>query len=146
MAWIPITENNLLTAMSGDELAGVRAAALANAQEDPVAPSIAAVIGQVRGYVGRKHTLGAGATIPEKLLATALDLIVPRMLNRVNLDISSGRVTAAEDAKKTLDDVASGRFNVEEPETATPEVSAGVIGPAISAPKRRFTRKDQDGI
>jgi len=50
MAWITITESDLLTAISGDELASFREAALADAQADPVAPTIAQVTDLVRGY------------------------------------------------------------------------------------------------
>ena len=51
MSWSAITEAEIVTHISGDELEALRAAALADGQEDPVDPSITQVTDEVRGYV-----------------------------------------------------------------------------------------------
>lgn len=147
MAWITITEADLLTVLSGPELAGYRAAAKADGQVDPVAPTIAQVVDLVRGYVGgnTSNTLGTAGTIPSKLLAPAIDLIAVRIPGRVGRAPKSGRKSAADEAIKLLEQVARGAFDIEEPLTPGTE-QPSAPHPSFSGRKRRDARKDQDGL
>lgn len=148
MAWIEVTEADLLTAISGAELTGYRGAALASGQSDPVDPTIQQVVDEVRGYVGgcAKNTLGPAGTIPSKLLSTALDLIVFRIPNRVGRDPKAGRDKAAENAMKRLEQVAACKFDIEEPVEPTDEVSSSAIRPSFSGRPRRNARRERDGL
>lgn len=147
MAWIEITEADVLTVLSGPELEGYRAVALKAGQVDPVGPTIAQVTDLVRGYVGgcKQNTLGEGATIPQKLLAPALDILAVRIPKRVGRDPKPGRQSAHDEAVKLLEMVSRCMFDIEEPETPTDETSSGQ-SPASEGKTLTHTREDQDGI
>lgn len=145
--WISITEADLLTALSGPELEAYRNAALASGQPDPVAPTMAQIIALVRGYVGAwgRNRLGEAGTIPEKLLAPALDLIAARIPQRVRVNPSDSRKLAAQSALRLLEQVANGQFDIEEPLVETAERSNNGARPSISARPRRFCAEQQEG-
>jgi hypothetical protein len=147
MAWIIPAESDLLTTLSETELAAYRAAALASGQADPVAPTLAQVVDLVRGYVGayKPNTLGLPGTIPQKLLAPALDLAAVRLPQRVGVPPKDVRQQAAGRAVRLLEQVAAGVFNIEEPDTATPETTAAPQ-PSICAHPRRFDHHREEGV
>jgi hypothetical protein len=147
MAWITPTENDLLTAFSETELAAYRAAALAGGQADPVAPTLAQVVDLVRGYVGayRPNTLGSDGTIPQKLLAPAIDLVAVRLPQRVGVPPKEVRKAAGDQAVRLLEQVAAGVFNIEEPDEVSTETTAAP-GPSIRARRPRFTPRDEEGL
>ncbi len=101
MAWIIPAESDVLTVLSETELATYRAAATASGQADPVAPTLAQVVDLVRGYVGayKPNTLGLPGTIPQKLLAPALDLVAVRLPQRVGVSPKDVRQMAAGSAR-----------------------------------------------
>jgi hypothetical protein len=147
MAWIIPAESDLLTAISETELAAYRAAATASGQADPVAPTLAQVVDLVRGYVGayKPNTLGPPGTIPQKLLAPALDLAAVRLPARVGVPPKSVRETAAEQAVRLLERVAAGVFNIEEPDVASAETTEAPR-PSVVARRREFTRRSEEGL
>src|ERR1700680_4611333 len=141
MAWIIPAESDPLTTFSETGLATHRAAATARGQAHPVAPTLAQVVDRVRGYVGayKPNTLGLPGTIPQKLLATALDLVAVRLPQRVGVPPKDVRQMAAIQAVRLLEQVAAGTFNIEEPDSPTPETTEAPR-PSISANARDFTR------
>jgi hypothetical protein len=147
MAWIIPQESDLLTSLSETELAAYRAAALASGQADPVAPTLAQLVDLVRGYVGayRPNTLGAAGTIPQKLLAPLVDLAAVRLPQRVGVPPKDVRKSAADAAVRLLEQVAAGVFNIEEPDVATTETTSA-LGPTISAHRRRFGFRAEEGV
>jgi hypothetical protein len=147
MAWITPTENDLLTAFSETELATYRAAALANGQADPVAPTLAQVVDLVRGYVGayRPNTLGSDGTIPQKLLAPAIDLVAVRLPQRVGVPPKDVRKAAADQAVRLLEQVAAGEFNIEEPDDVSTEITSAPR-PSIRARRPHFTQRAEEGL
>jgi hypothetical protein len=147
MAWITIAETDLVTVLSSAELEAYRAAALKVGQADPVAPAIAQVADLVRGYVGGNaaNVLGAAGTIPQKLLATALDILAVRIPMRVGKTPAAGRQDAHDKAIKLLEQVAAGKFSIEEPLVETTETASGST-PSFSGRTPSYTRDDQDGI
>ena len=147
MAWITPAESDVLTVLSETELATYRAAALASGQADPLAPTLAQVVDLVRGYVGayRPNTLGLPGTIPQKLLAPALDLVAVRLPQRVGVSPKEVRQMAASRAVRLLEQVAAGTFNIEEPDSPTTETTSAPR-PSISANTRDFTRCTEEGI
>src|SRR5271170_2630129 len=147
MSWIIPTESDLLTVLSETELSTYRAAAIASGQADPVAPTLAQVVDMVRGYVGayKPNTLGLPGTIPQKLLATALDLAAVRLPQRVGVSPKDVRLMAANRAVRLLEQVAAGTFNIEEPDSPTTETTEAPR-PSISANTRDFTRCTEEGV
>jgi hypothetical protein len=147
MSWIIPAENDVLTVLSETELATYRAAATASGQADPVAPTLAQVVDLVRGYVGsyRPNTLGLPGTIPQKLLATALDLVAVRIPQRVGVSPKDVRLGAATQAVRLLEQVAAGAFNIEEPDDASLETTAAPR-PTIAARHKHFGQRDEEGV
>ncbi len=147
MAWITIDEEDVLTVLCSPELEGYRAAALETGQADPVQPAISQVADLVRGYVGGNpaNQLGAAGTIPQKLLAPALDIIAVRIPQRVGQTPASVRKTAEENAIRLLEQVAGGKFSIEEPVVKSTE-NENAASPSWKARRRFFGRHSQDGI
>jgi len=147
MAWITPAESDVLTVLSETELATYRAAATASGQADPLAPTLAQVVDMVRGYVGayKPNTLGLPGTIPQKLLATALDLVAVRVPQRVGVPPKDVRQMAASRAVRLLEQVAAGTFNIEEPDSPTLETTEAPR-PSIVAHRRHFTQRSEEGI
>lgn len=147
MSWIIPAESDLLTVLSETELATYRAAATASGQADPVAPTLAQVADLVRGYVGsyRPNTLGLPGTIPQKLLAPALDLVAVRIPQRVGVSPKDVRLAAATQALRLLEQVAAGAFNIEEPDEATSETTSAPR-PTIEARHRHFSQRSEEGV
>ena len=147
MAWIIPVESDLLTALSETELATYRAAATASGQADPVAPTLAQVVDLVRGYVGayKPNTLGPPGTIPQKLLAPALDLASVRLPQRVGVPPKEVRQAAAQNAVRLLEQVAAGVFNIEEPDEASTEITSAPR-PTIMAHRARFNWRREEGV
>jgi hypothetical protein len=147
MAWIAPVEADVLTVLSETELATYRAAATASGQVDPLAPTLAQVVDMVRGYVGayKPNTLGAPGTIPQKLLATALDLVAVRLPQRVGVPPKDVRQMAATRALRLLEQVAAGDFNIEEPDVASDETTEAPR-PSILARRKHFSHRDEEGV
>jgi hypothetical protein len=147
MAWLIPSENDVLTVLSETELATYRAAATASGQADPLAPTLAQVVDLVRGYVGayRPNMLGLPGTIPQKLLAPALDLLAVRLPQRVGVPPKEVRKTAADRAVRLLEQVAAGTFTIEEPDAATTETMSAPR-PTIQAGRRHFSRREEEGV
>ena len=153
MSWRAITEADVLTQISGDELAAVRAASLQAAQADPLAPTITQVTQEVRGYVAAcsQNVLDAtGTTVPTELIGHAVAIIVPRLMARVaglSIDKDKVRGDAAREAMRVLRDVAACHFAIVQPTTATSDVIASPA-PKFSSTERtrNFSSCKQDGI
>lgn len=145
--WISISESDVLTVLSGPELEAYRNAAKAVGQADPVAPTIAQVTALVRGYVGAwgRNRLGESGTIPEKLLAPALDLIALRLPQRVRVNPNEVRKLNAQAALRLLEQVANGHFDIEEPLSLSDESPSGGAQPTISARPPQFRASQQEG-
>lgn len=150
MSWRAITEADVLTQISGDELTAIRAAALGTGQADPVAPTMLQVTRQVRGYVAGNPANGleAGDTVPDELIRAAVALIVVELMPRAGglmIDQGDARRSAARDALAILRDVAAGRMVIVQPTVVSTEV-VGAVGPSSTARDRSYKREDQDGI
>lgn len=146
--WISISEADVLTVLSGPELDAYRNAAKASGQTDPVAPTIAQVTALVRGYVGAwgRNRLGESGTIPEKLLAPALDLIALRLPQRVRVNPNEVRKLNAQAALRLFEQVANGLFDIEEPLVPDAEKSSSSATPTISVSRvKRFGATQQEG-
>lgn len=129
MPWITLTETDLLARLSAPELAAYRTAALKPGQADPVAPVIAGVVAEVRGYVAghKPNALGPEGTIPDTLLDAAMALAVARLPARLGVRLSEERRDARRDAIALLRDVAAGRFFTPAPDDAGSEQPASQV-------------------
>lgn len=147
--WITITESDIERRLTGGEFTAVREAALSDGQPDPLPEEIASAVRRVRGSVAAcsKNSVGPDGTIPDELEDAFLAILRYKLLTRfpeIGL-ISQDRRQEYEDALALLKDCARCDFAVEQPAEPEPEKTTSSLPPAISAPGRRFTRRQQDG-
>jgi hypothetical protein len=151
MAWRAITEDDVLTRISGAELAALRAAALGEDQEDPVDDVLTQITNMVRGYCAARasNAMGASGTIPEVLLGAALDLIVVEISKRAAgtlIDPEGTREEAVRNALRLLERVADGKFSVDDDgEDGTYQGTSGGASTAAE-PASRFDRAHMKGL
>ena len=117
MAWRTITENDILTKLSKNELDTIKAASTTG---DPVPRAITMVTESIRGSVAanQANIMGAEGTIPERLMDAATSLLAVMLYSNnagMLVDINETRATAAEAANRLLERVAEARFSVELP-------------------------------
>lgn len=145
MAWITLSTTDVQQTLSSAEASKVAALVPANSLSEITLN----VVREIRGYVRRQTTPGAGDTIPETLKASALIIARYRFLASVSASgvnlITEPRTKEYDNALKLLRDVASGDFILEEAVTPSSE-SAPMAGPSVVARDRSFTQADQDGI
>jgi hypothetical protein len=146
--WRQITEADLLTQISGAEVEALRGVVLADGQEDPVQPCIDAITAKVRGFVAgnAKNDLDADISkIPDRLIDSAVSLIVVQILSRATQEPTETRKTLASDANRLLRDVASGNFSITDPVTG---IESNEMPVPVYTPRRQrtTTRAQQDGI
>lgn len=149
MAWIVITEADVITKLSGPEKAAMNSAALQPAQIPPLPEVIEQVVKEVRGYVAAcaRNTLGDGLTIPDELLGTAINRIRFEFATRLPVPafITKAREDANVAAITLLRDVAACAFAVISPATPSSE-EVGAPSPKWKARRKEFSRRQQDGI
>ncbi len=135
MSWLILTEAQVLTKLSGPEVAAVKAAALAPGQENPLPAIIEQIVGEVRGYVGAcpDNILGPAGTIPPELEGAALSRIRFELATRLPVKslLTDDRREANRTALSLLRDVARCDFALVPPDEAgeqprpTPEAFFG---------------------
>lgn len=149
MSWQTITEADVLTKLSGPEIAAMKTAALQASQVSPLPGIITQVVREVRGYVAacERNTLGAGETIPDELLGAAISRIRFELATRLPVAslLTEDRRTANANALTMLRDVAACRFQIVVAATPTTEV-VSAASPTFNTPTRRYSRAQQDGI
>jgi phage gp36-like protein len=148
MAWVTLIVGDLKQRLAGAELESLQTAALADGQSDPVGETLAQVIDEVRGYIAAAGvTLGVGSTVPSKLIVTTLNLARYRICSRLPVAsfLTESRKQEYQDALRLLEQVAAGRFRVEEPAEAATE-QAGASSPQFDTQTRVFKPADQEGV
>lgn len=149
MSWIILTAAHLATALTGPELAAAQSVALAQGQESPLADVLTQVSRYVRARVAacERNRLGEGETIPDELLAAAIDLAVYRLAKRLpgKVVAKQERIDAADKAEALMKDVAACSVALTQPATATTDPVTSTPAPRISARPRRFDSRAYDG-
>jgi hypothetical protein len=144
--WISITTNDVKTRLAGAEFSAYTGKALAAGQVDPLPDITAQVVREVRGHVaGGGNTIGDGLTIPDELLAAAVDMIVFRLTTRLGISVKEDRKTANDQAKTLMGQVGRGEFKIAGPDNAAVH-QAGASSPRISPRTKRFSLEDQEGL
>lgn len=149
MSWITIAESDVITKLSGPEIAAMKTAALQAAQSNPLPEVIAQVVKEIRGNVAacERNTLGDGATIPDELLGAAISRIRYELATRLPVAslLTEDRRAANRDALRLLERVAECKFLLVQPTTPTTDEIA-TPSPSITSRTRNFDRCSQDGI
>jgi hypothetical protein len=108
----------------------------------------------VRGFVAHQNSLGPEGTIPDKLVAPALDIFVFYFFKRSPALLNDDRRNAYKEAMALLEMVRRGDLRVETPAipaTEQPPIPAPTIStkPPLFPTNpcgRQFTRVTEDGI
>jgi hypothetical protein len=150
MSWITLTENDVITKLSGPEIAAMKTAALQAAQSNPLTEVIAQVVKEIRGYVAAcaSNVLGSGETIPDELAGTAISRIRFELATRLPVAslLTQPRTDANNQALTLLRDVAACRFMVIAPADAAADQVGGSGVEVASGNTRRATRTKLDRL
>ncbi len=135
-AWRKVTETDLTSALSAAEVGAFRQSA---GKGQPVSQQIAETVAFVRGCIrsgGRCHADADAATLPESLIAPAMDWLRFRFLTRMNIAVNEPRTKLYEDARRLFEEIARGEYV---PESAADNgESAVALSPAaaVATPPR----------
>jgi hypothetical protein len=150
MAWITITDADILGKSTGGEVEAARSAALATGQSDPVPGIVEQVVREVRSFVAAcsRNTLGPAGTIPDELKGAALNRIRFECATRIpgGALLDEDRRASNRDALTLLKEAAACRLSIEQPETVSEEVTAGAAGEIVSTTCRKTTRAKLDRL
>lgn len=150
MSWIIIAEADVISKLSGPEIAAMKTAALQAAQTDPLPEVIEQVTKEIRGYVAgcASNTLGDGATIPDELLGAAINRIRYELATRLPVAslLTDARARANDQALTLLRDVAACKFKVIAPATPAAEQASGNGVELVSNNTRLASRSKLRGL
>jgi hypothetical protein len=150
MSWIIIAEADVISKLSGPELAAMKTAALQAAQGDPLPEVISQVTKEIRGYVAAcsVNSLGDGATIPDELLGFAINRIRYELATRLPVAslLTTARTDANSQAITALRDVAACKFKVIPPTTPAAEQAGGTDAVIVKKTKIRTDRRALNGL
>jgi hypothetical protein len=146
MAWITLTETDVVTKLSGPEIAAMKTAALQVAQVNPLPGIIAQVILEIRGYVAActRNLLGLGQTIPDELQGAAISRIRFELATRLPVAslLTDDRRTANANAISLLRDVAKCDFLIVAPVDQSPDQPGGA-SVEVASKTRRVASRDK---
>jgi hypothetical protein len=145
--WRKPTEQDLQISISQTEMESFRGAATADVTVDTVASMLARTASLVRGYcrANGRIRLGPPGTIPEGLMAAAMDYAAVDVIKRTPSGVSEERRRARETALQMFRDVAEGKMLAEsfgEPDDAA---AGSAVQVADSSPQR-FTPGELEGL
>jgi hypothetical protein len=150
MSWIPLTETEVITKLSGPEISAMKTAALQAAQVNPLPGIISQVILEIRGYVAacQRNQLGDGETIPDELQGAAISRIRFELATRLPVAslLTEDRRTANANALTLMRDAAACRFLIVQPATAAADQAAGPAVQLVSSTTRKATREKLSGL
>lgn len=151
MSWITIAESDVITKLSGPEIAAMKTAALQAAQANPLPGVITQVVKEIRGSVAacQRNTLGEGETIPDELLGAAISRIRYELATRLPVAslLTEDRRAANREALRLLERTADCKFNIVQPATASADqASGGNSVEVVTKTTRRATRDKLSGL
>lgn len=148
--WRILTEDDIVTSLTGPETTAFKTAALKSGQSDPLVDIIASVTDEVRGYIGgcANNRLGDGDTMPRAVIHHAVALVRFRFMTRLTIKVSDERELEYKDARSFLRDVSSCKVAIEQPATPAPADEQGRHGGTEVARqgKRITSRKTLKGL
>lgn len=134
MSWQTLHPDQLKRRFATAELAALQRAKI-DLDDASIVATLQDVTGTVRGYVAanRVNRLDLEGTIPATLVSAALDIAMVDYsvsVAGVLIDPKGNRKAAKEAAVKLLQDVAAGRFAIDQPDLATPSQAEQRARPA----------------
>ena len=149
MAWQLITTDNIKTRLAGAEITALQESALASGQADPLPEIVVAAVDEVRGYIAAAgRILEAGDKVPSRLINATLAIIRHRIATRLpgRSFLNEDRIREYQDAIKLLEQVAAGKFAIEDVVTEDTEGTSGNSVQLAASSTRKATRSKLDGL
>lgn len=138
MSWIAITLDTLKEAKVADLVTACDAEALEAGQANRSAGLIQGVVNEIRNAVAtcRSNQVDSDTTtIPESQRDLAVDLILARLKNTLEIPLTEDERNTITERRRQLRDIAACNLVVDQPDTPVePEVQAGNSAKLLSDP------------
>lgn len=136
--WISITIDTLNEAKVAALIEAASTSALEAGQADRAPGIIQGVVNEVRNSVATCKTNRVDAdttTIPASLRDLCVDLIIARLKNAIEMELSQDERDNVTERRRQLRDIAAGDLVVDQPDTPVePEVQGGNATQIVRAP------------
>ena len=135
MAWRKVTEQDLTSALSREEIDGIRSSA--DFETEPVGLRIAETVAYVRGCIrsgGRTRLADDPTTLPESLIGPAMNKLRVELLTRFDVTVNETRQKLYEDAEKLFKEVMTGDYAPEGDDETPATAPAAATAPTFSRP------------
>ena len=145
MAWKSITEENLIAALSRREVEAYRR----DFEVETVGLLIADVTAEVRDYIASNGNVRLDpddTKIPPSCVAKALDILVIRVLKRINLQPVQVRIDAAKAAEVYFQKIAEGRINPQSYDAVTGASTGGSAIEVVTSSRSRTDAERLEGL
>lgn len=131
--WRKVTENDLTPALSAAEVGVFKQSA---GRGQPVAQQIAETVAFVRGCIrsgGRCRVDADETTLPESLVAPAMDWMRFRFLTRMRIEVNESRTKLYDDARTLFDAIARGEYAPESAGEEDDDATAKSVSPTAAS-------------
>ena len=143
--WKRITEQNLVAALSRHEVDAYRS----DFEVDTVNLLIADVVAEVRDHVASNGNVRMDpdeATVPASCVSKALDILVLRVLKRINVQPVQVRIDAARAAEEFLARIAEGKITPQGYDAGSTEPTGGACAVVIRNARERVSAAKLEGL
>lgn len=145
MSWKTITEENLVAALSRREVDAYRR----DFEVETVDLLITDVTAEVRDYIASNGNVRLDpdeSKIPASCVAKALDILVIRVLKRINVQPVQVRIDAAKSAEEYFQKIAEGRITPQSYDAAPGEQTGGSCAVVIQNSRDRVNAHKLEGL
>lgn len=148
MSWRTITEDDVLTSLTGPETAAFKTAALKSGQSDPLAAIILTAVNETRGHIADCQTnrLATGATVPDRVVHHVLAIVRFRFMTRLGINVNEERTQEYKDARRFLERVSECKVQIEQPDGETEDDGSNETIEVVSNSPRLHTRDNLKGL
>lgn len=150
MAWISITIDTLKEAKVAALIEACDSEALGSGQDNRAAGIIQGVVDEIRRKVASCQTNRVDSDltkIPKGLRDLAVDFIIARLKNSLELPLTEDESRALSRRENDLNRIADCKDVVDQPDDPIePEVESTVPSPSFEEVCRKFTKNTQDGL
>ena len=144
-SWKKITEQNLVAALSRREVEAYRR----DFEVETVDLLIADVTAEVRDYIASNGNVRLDpdeTKIPPSCVAKALDILVIRVMKRINLQPVQVRIDAAKAAEDYFQKIAEGRINPQSYDAGTGASTGGSAIEVVTSSRIRTDASRLEGL
>ena len=145
MSWRKLTEENLIAALSRREVEVYRR----DFEVETVPILIADVTAEVRDYVASNGNVRMDpdeTKMPPSCVAKALDILVIRVLKRINVQPVQVRIDAAKSAEEYFKEIAEGKITPQGYDAGTGETTGGPAIEVVTSSRSRMDANRLEGL